>query len=154
VTRGKLVAGFLVAAALVGGVAMYWLQVYAFYDRLPPDTPMFVTPADAGAPVPLAVTGFEGIDATSSPLRFRACFRLVDAGQVAAALPADNPVPLTAPGWFSCFDAAEIGAALAAGTARAVLSEHQIARGVDRIIAVLPDGRAFAWHQLNGTLEN
>ncbi len=153
-TRGRFVAGFLVAATVVAGAAMYWLQVYAFYDRLPPDTPLFVALAGGGAPVALAVRDFEGIDASSSPLRFRACFRLADTAQLAAAQPAADAVPLTAPAWFSCFDAAAIGAALSDGTARAYLSEHEIARGIDRVIAAFPDGRAFAWHQLNGTLED
>ena len=35
------------------------------------------------------------------------------------------------------------------GEALAFLSQHDIASGVDRVVAVYPDGRAFAWHQLN-----
>jgi hypothetical protein len=36
-----------------------------------------------------------------------------------------------------------------AGEALAFLSEPNIHPGVDRVVAVFPDGRAFAWHQLN-----
>lgn len=151
--NGKVIAIGLVAAAVIAGAGMYYLQVYAFYDRLPADTVLHVAPADGGVPRVLAVQDFEGIDATSSPLRFRACFRLADAAQIADAEPVANPLPLIAPGWFSCFDAAALGAALERGEARAFVAEHEIARGVDRVIAVFPDGRAYAWHQLNGTLE-
>ncbi|MFA7433858.1 MAG: DUF6446 family protein [Gemmobacter sp.] len=148
---GKIVVLLLAAAAVIAGVAMYWLQVHAFYDRLPADTPLHVA-TDAG-PRALSLAGFEGIDATSSPLRFRACARLAEPAELDDALPATRPDPLVAPGWFDCFDAAAIGAALIRGEARGYLSRHEIARGVDRVIAVYPDGRAYAWHQLNGTLE-
>jgi hypothetical protein len=66
----------------------------------------------------------------------------------------DNPTPLNAPGWFDCFDAAAIGAALEKGEALAFLAEAEIRPGVDRVVAVFADGRAYAWHQLNGSLEN
>lgn len=146
-----LVIGLL-GTALLAGAAMYWLQVYAFYDRLPETTVLRVT-TDSGVE-PLSVAEFDGIDANSSPLRFRACATLAQPQELQHATPATDPDPLTAPGWFACFDAAEIGAALRRGDATAWLSEREIHRGVDRIIAVYPDGRAFAWHQLNGTLEN
>ena len=32
-----------------------------------------------------------------------------------------------------------------------VLGAADVAPGVDRVVAVFPDGRAFAWNQLNGT---
>jgi hypothetical protein len=57
--------------------------------------------------------------------------------------------PLNAPSWFSCFDAAAIGAALEKGEALAFLSQSDILPQVDRVVAVFPDGRAYAWHQLN-----
>ena len=34
----------------------------------------------------------------------------------------------------------------------AFLSEPDIHPGVDRVVAVFGDGRAYAWHQLNGSL--
>jgi hypothetical protein len=34
------------------------------------------------------------------------------------------------------------------------LSEPEIHPGVDRVVAVFPDGRAFAWHQLNASLSD
>ena len=61
----------------------------------------------------------------------------------------EKPTPLIAPSWFSCFNAKQIGADLENGAAVAFLSEENIHPGVDRVIAVYPDGRAFAWQQLN-----
>jgi hypothetical protein len=132
---------------------MYYLQVHAFYVTLPPDTPLAVTLSAGGERV-LPLSGFAGIDAASSPLRFRACATLDDPAAAEGALPVEAPEPLLAPGWFDCFDARSIALALARGEARAVLSRREVARGVDRVLAIHQDGRVFAWHQLNGTLED
>ena len=59
------------------------------------------------------------------------------------------PEPTIGPGWFDCYDAQKIGEALEAGEALAFLSEHLAHYGMDRVVAVFPDGRAFAWHQIN-----
>ena len=150
--NGKQAASAIVAAGVVAGAAMYWLQVYAFYNRLP-DTTVLRVVTETGQD-PLSLSEFSGIDAESSPLRFRACAKLADPAEITHAQPAENPEPLLAPSWFSCFNAEELGEALNRGEARAYLSETEIHPGVDRVIAVYPDGRAFAWHQLNGTLEN
>ena len=149
---GKIVGSFVVITALVAGVAIYWLQLYAFYDEVSGDgAAISVVNVATGQPEPLVLSNFEGIDATSSPLRFRACF---ETAQRVATLTETyeayaEPTPLTAPGWFECFDAVEIGTALERGEALAFLSQRDIHDGVDRVIAVFPDGRAFAWHQLN-----
>ena len=94
------------------------------------------------------MTDFEGIDSDSSPIRYRACFQ-TDAAIIDDATPASDAVPLTAPGWFDCFDAARIGADLEAGVATALLSRENEPYGIDRIIAIYPDGRAYAWQQIN-----
>jgi hypothetical protein len=150
--NGKFIVLGLAGSAAIAGAAMWYLQVHAFYRPLPETTVLRVT-TETG-PQPLSLSAFHGIDATSSPLRFRACVTLANPQELGSAEPATKPDPLTAPGWFECFDAGAIGTALQQGEAVAYLSEREIARGVDRIIAVYPDGRAFAWHQLNGTLEN
>jgi hypothetical protein len=149
---GKFLVVLMLGCAVIGGGLMYYLQVYAFYEPLPETTVVRVTLPD-GSKQPLSIAEFQGIDAYTSPLRMRACLQLADAGELAQAVPAVKPEPLVAPGWFDCFDAAAIGAALTSGAAKAYVSEHEIARGVDRVIAAYPDGRAFVWHQLNGTLE-
>ena len=66
----------------------------------------------------------------------------------------DKPTPLYGPSWFSCFNADAIGEALERGEALAFMSEHDISPGVDRVVAVFPDGRAYAWHQVNAEMEN
>ena len=55
--------------------------------------------------------------------------------------------------WATCYDADPFGSDLEAGAATALLGRRDITRGVDRVVAIYPDGRAFAWHQVNGTLE-
>ena len=57
--------------------------------------------------------------------------------------------PLNAPSWFPCFDAGKIGDALESGEAVAFLSQANIAPDVDRVVAIFPDGRAFAWQQFH-----
>jgi hypothetical protein len=150
--NGKIVAGGIVLIGLVAGVAMYWLQVYAFYEpaRFTPGAEITLVPIDSDVPEAIVAENVSGIDATSSPLRFRACFTtpLTQATLTETYRIYDAPTPLTAPGWFDCFDAEAIGEALERGEALAFLSQAGVAQGVDRVVAVFPDGRAFAWHQL------
>ncbi len=155
--NGKIVAGGIVLTGLVAGVAMYWLQVYAFYEpaSFTPDAEILLTPIVGTMPEAIVVADVQGIDADSSPLRFRACFTtplslalLTETYQIY-----DAAEPTIAPGWFDCFDAAQIGAALQSGEALAFLGQAAIAPQVDRVVAVFPDGRAYAWHQLQPATE-
>ena len=61
----------------------------------------------------------------------------------------DDAVPLHAPGWFDCFDAEEIGAAIEAGEAISFLALKDVTYGIDRVATILPDGRGFAWTRIN-----
>ncbi|PWR03524.1 histidine kinase [Meridianimarinicoccus roseus] len=149
---GKILAAFIVVTALVAGAGMYYLQVYAFYEDVSArEAVIRLTPRAAGAPEAIGARDISAIDADSSPIRFRACFRSDVPPEVLAenfrAYP--DAEPLTAPGWFDCFDAEEIGTALESGAALAFLGTSDITYGIDRVIAVLPDGRGFAWHQIN-----
>jgi hypothetical protein len=148
---GKAVGILLVALGLIAGGAMYWLQVYAFYHEVRlasdgGDVTIRATRAD-GTIEDIPVVDFHGIDAESSPIRFRACF-VTSAAQNGLAL-YPSAQPLVAPGWFDCFDAAAIGADLEAGRAVAVLGEENVLYGIDRVLALYSDGRAYAWHQIN-----
>ncbi|MCB2137163.1 MAG: histidine kinase [Rhodobacteraceae bacterium] len=151
--NGKYIAGILVVAALLAGAAVYYLQVYAFYDEVEPASAAAVIRLTSvtGAAEPMLTEGFEGIDADSSPLRFRGCFTTPMTLAMLTETYAlyERPTPLIAPNWFTCFDAGRIGDDLASGTALAFLSEKDIHPGVDRVVAVYPDGRAYAWQQLN-----
>jgi len=145
---GKLIAMVIVMFALVAGVAVYWLQEYAYYHEaaFTPGTEILLTPIESDSPEPILAEGITGIDADSSPLRFRACFRTpLSHGMLTETYRAyEGATPLNAPSWFDCFDATEIGAAL----------ENGQAPDVDRVVAVFADGRAFAWHQFRpGALE-
>ncbi len=153
--NGRTAVLSIVIAAGLTAVLVYWLQLYAYYDEvaLAPEgsEEIMLTARDSGVAEPIAVRDFQGIDANSSPLRFRACFR-VDASLAELSrryAVVKEPTPLTGPGWFDCYDAETVGTSLEKGEATAFLSERNIADGVDRVIAVYPDGRAFAWHQLN-----
>lgn len=142
-TAGRLLAAALVLAGLLAGGGMYYLQVWGYYDRLLPAA----TLALAGLPEPVALAAHEGIDSASSPLRRRECLTLAAIPE--GLTPYDGAQPLNAPSWFSCFDAARIGADLAAGRARPVLVEANFRFGFDRVMALYPDGRGFVWQQTN-----
>ena len=140
----------LLLVAVLTGAAIWYLQVYGFYeevDEITGASEMVVTLPD-GATRQVTVEGFRAIDAQSSPIRWRACFTL-DPAQVADAAPYEGATPLNGPNWFKCYSARAMTADLESGAAKAVLGQAEIRPDVDRVIVVYPDGRAFAWHQLN-----
>jgi len=151
--NGKIVAGGIVVTSLIAGGVMYWLQVYAYYSPVifVPGNEIRLTPIIGDVPEAIVVADVQGIDADSSPLRFRACFTtpLTLATLTETYKVYDKAEPTIAPGWFSCFNAGEIADALESGEALAFLSESSVAPQIDRVVAVFPDGRAFAWHQLH-----
>lgn len=157
-TSGRILVSVIVGVTAIFGAALWWFVNYAYYTELD-DIAFIVQRGDGVAfevPLDPAANAVRAIDASSSPLRFRACFTLPPdqaAELIETAFAYDDPVPLGAPGWFDCFDAEAIGTALEAGQASAILIQRDITRGIDRVGALFPDGRAFAWHQLNGTLE-
>lgn len=149
---GKFLGGFIMVSALLAGAALYYLQVYGFYEEVD-------APAEGIMLIPLASTEgevipmerFEAIDADSSPIRYRACFTtpyslalLTETFQMV-----EDVEPRNAPNWFECFDAQAIGEELKAGTALTFLSQKNVHFGVDRIVAVTQDGRGYVWHELN-----
>lgn len=150
---GKLIAGLIVIVSLIGGIAMYYFQVYAYYAPVVAtginDVKM-VTMA-SGMPEPILFDNFEAINADSSPIRYRACFTTTQSQAMMSETyePYEGAEPLTGPAWFACFDAVEIGESLETGDAMAFLGMSNIEFGVDRVVAVLPDGRGFVWHQIN-----
>lgn len=142
----------MVVIALIAGAAMYYLQVYAYYDDVSAQVEnVQLTSVVTNEPEGILFENIKAIDSSSSPLRYRACF---DTGLSLALLTEtfeiyDDAEPRVAPAWFDCFDAVQIGADLEAGTAVAFLGNRDIQYGIDRVIAVYPDGRAYAWHQIN-----
>lgn len=150
--NGKIAAISIVVAGVIAGAALYYLQVYYYYEDVSAEvTSIRLTPIQGDAAEAIPAEGITAIDATSSPIRFRACFTtpLSQAMLTETYRLYDRAEPLTAPGWFSCFDAEAIGTALESGEALAFLGQRDIEYGIDRVVAVFPDGRAFAWHQIN-----
>ncbi|MFY0679423.1 MAG: histidine kinase [Thalassovita sp.] len=150
---GKLIAGFIVVTAVVAGLAMYYLQVYAYYEEVPASgvEDVQLTSLTSGQPEGVLYDSFKAIDSESSPIRYRACFTTtMSQAMLSETYEAyEDAVPLTAPQWFDCFDAREVGAALESGRALAFMGQQNIQYGVDRVVAVMPDGRGFVWHQIN-----
>ena len=145
---GKLVVILILVSALLGGAAMYYLQVFAYYEEVAPvDEITLLGPDDA--PIALPVNGYEGIDADSSPIRFRACFDTEARPDAIEAAPYPGASPRNAPFWFDCFDAEAIAAQMEAGTAQVFTMARNIEFGIDRVVALTEDGRGYIWQEIN-----
>lgn len=150
---GKFVGILIVASALIAGAFLYYVQIYGFYSTISPNpgADVELVSLDTGRSETIIYSDFHAIDADSSPIRYRACFTTTLANSELAAtfVSLENMTPRNGPGWFDCFDAKAIGAALLAGTAQTYLGTKNVSYGVDRVVAVLDDGRGFVWHELN-----
>ena len=148
----RFIIGTMLMIALVAGLALYYLQIYAYYDEIAPEEAAeHLTSVVTGEPELLDPLNYRGIDSTSSPVRYRSCFEvgLSLASLTEAYVLTDHAEPLVAPDWFDCFDAVQIGADLETSTALAFMGTENIQYGIDRIVAIYPDGRAYAWQQIN-----
>lgn len=149
---GRVAVVAILITAVVGGIGLWYTAERAFYEPVvfTPGEEIRLVPLASGQPEAIVVADIQGIDAASSPLKFRACFTtpLSLAMLSETYQPYAGATPLIAPSNFPCFDAAAIGAALERGEALAFLSEPGIRPQVDRVVAVFGDGRAYAWHQL------
>ena len=145
----RLIIGFALGLVLFTG-ALWYFQTYAFYRDLP-EQPLII----GEKTYPLS--DWQGIEATSSPLKLRACFTLSDETVATIAeqhSAGDGAEPLIAPSWFECFDAEMIGRALEAGKATAYALPDPGADGIIAWLAIFPDGRAYKWHQLHPRFAN
>ena len=131
-------AGFMVVFIAV----LWYTQMYAFYHELSPATEITV------AERTIQVSDFQGIDASTSPIKLRTCMRL-DPDDLQGLAPTNHAEPLVAPYWFECFEARTIAKAMEAGEATAYLAASEEFDGSERMIAVYPDGRAYMWRQLS-----
>mgnify|MGYP005993730393 CR=1 FL=1 len=150
--NGKIVGGTILVAGAIAGIALYYLQVYGYYDEAPvPEEGVKLISVVSNEAEPILTDNYRAIDADSSPIRYRACFDT----SLSLAMLSETYVltpeitPRNAPGWFDCFDAAAIGAALEEGSALTFMSEKNIHYGVDRVVAITSDGRGYVWHELN-----
>jgi hypothetical protein len=153
VNAGRVAVSVIVLTAVIGGATLWYTAERAYYEPVAftPGAEIRLVPLTGSQPEAILVDGIEGIDADSSPIKFRACFTtpLSLAMLTETYRPYDKAEPLVAPAAFPCFDAKAIGGALETGEALAFLSEPNITYGVDRVVAVTGDGRGFAWHQIN-----
>ena len=147
---GRIIGVAILLTALIAGVALYYLQIYAYYDEVT-ETEVTLVSLATGEPEVIAADAIRAIDADSSPIRYRACFEtplslamLSESYQLL-----DTATPRNAPAWFDCFDAAAIGAEIEAGTALPFVGAKNVFYGVDRIVAITQDGRGYVWHELN-----
>ncbi|WP_417270279.1 DUF6446 family protein [Celeribacter sp.] len=151
--NGKFIVGGIVLTAIVFGAGLYYSQVYAYYEKLDASAPEATVQLMTfdGVAEDILASDYQGIDADTSPIRYRACFTtpLSTAMMTETFVPYENAEPLIAPSWFECFDAEQIGADLEKGNAVAFLGAQTVHYGVDSVIAVYPDGRAYSWHQIN-----
>ncbi|EAU44173.1 DUF6446 family protein [Salipiger bermudensis] len=149
---GKILGIAIIVTALLFGAGVYYFQVFHYYERVEDDAgQVFLTPLDGGAPEHIPYGDFEGIDATSSPIRFRGCFTTPERPQ---ALDArfehyDGAEPRNAPFWFDCFDAEAIGTLVETGEAHVYTAQRNIEYGIDRVVAVTEDGRGYIWEEIN-----
>ena len=143
----------IVLTALVAGAGLYYSLVYAYYEVLAGDDlpEISLISATTGEAEDIAVSDVQAIDSDSSPIRLRACFETpTPLDELAATYEVyENAVPLNAPGWFSCFDAKQLGAELEDGEAVAFLGTPNINYGIDRIVAITPAGNGYVWNQIN-----
>lgn len=150
---GKFLSILIVGSAVFAGVALYYLQVYHYYEEVVPTgvDDVQLTSLSTDEAEPISYAAFEAIDADSSPIRYRACFTtdLTQAQLGEAYLSYDDAVPLEAPGWFECFSADAVGDGLKNGSARAFMGQRDVIYGIDRVVAIFDDGRGFVWHQIN-----
>ena len=149
---GKIIGIAIMVSALIAGAALYYLQIYGFYQEVDaPADGISLMSLSSGEPESIPLEGYRAIDADSSPIRYRACFTtpyslalLTETFQMV-----EDMTPRNAPGWFDCFDAEAISAELEAGTALTFLSAKNVHFGVDRVVAITDDGRGYVWHELN-----
>ncbi|MEM6941591.1 MAG: DUF6446 family protein [Pseudomonadota bacterium] len=147
---GKILGIIIVLSAIVAGASLYYLQIYGFYEAVAEEEVTLVS-LNTDQPEPIILDSFQAIDAESSPIRYRACFTTSSSLAFLSEnyVLIDEAVPRNAPGWFDCFDAAAIGAEIAAGTAVTFLGGKNVHFGVDRIVAITENGRGYVWHELN-----
>lgn len=149
---GKILALGIVVISLIFGAVVYYSQVYYFYEEVTPTGTgdVMLTTLD-GDRIAIPYADFTGIDADSSPIRYRACFTTPLTLSEAAERfePYKGSEPRNAPDWFECFNAEAIGDLIEAGKARVFTGQHNLEFGIDRVVALTDDGHGYVWHEIN-----
>ncbi|MGB4907106.1 MAG: DUF6446 family protein, partial [Tabrizicola sp.] len=73
---GKLIVGAIVIVAAIAGGVLWYTAERAYYTPVAfqPGAEIRLVPLTSNQPEAIIVDGIEGIDADSSPIKFRACF--------------------------------------------------------------------------------
>ena len=151
--RGKILVVTILLTSFLAGATMYYLQVYGFYAKVNLEQSKGITLVNLSTQKPekIEVVNFQGIDADSSPIRFRACFEVqqnIDFLKEKYMM-LKVAMPRNAPNWFECFNSKRIGKDLTDGLATAFLGRRNLEYGIDRYVVIYPNGRGYAWHELN-----
>ena len=150
---GKFLASVIVICSIVAGGGMYYLQVYAFYDKVVANgsSDVVLTKQSDSTAESIDYSDFQAIDSKSSPIRYRACFQSAKSPAELATVykTIDDAVPLNAPSWFKCFKAKELGPKIKAGEAVSFLALENIVYGIDRVVTILSDGSGYSWNRIN-----
>ena len=109
----------ILLTSVIAGVTMYYLRVYGFYERVNVEEAKGISLVNLSTQEPekIQVANFQGIDANSSPIRFRACFEVNDPIDLLKEkyVMLNSATPRNAPMWFNCFNAGRIGEDLSRG---------------------------------------
>jgi len=74
--NGKVIVAFLVLPAILAGAALYYLQIFSFYEEVVPNgtTDVAIVEKKTELPEVIDYSNFHAITSESSPIRYRACF--------------------------------------------------------------------------------
>ena len=139
---GKLFVLSLLSFTVIFAIVLYYFQVFAFYTKVEGLKSITVLNRT------VQVENYRGIDSSTSGLKLRGCF-LIDPKEFSELPTLSKATPLSAPFWFTCFNHQKIQEAIDAGVATAFLVAENEKDGIDRVVAVFSDGKAFQWRQLN-----
>ena len=123
-------------------LVVYYFQVFTYYNKVDGVDNIIVSGKK------INVTDYIGLDSNVSGLKLRGCFK-VDLKEFEKLKTFEKPTPLSAPFWFRCFDYENIQKSLSNNTARAFIAKENELDGMDRVVAIFPDGRGYQWRQLN-----
>ena len=90
------------------------------------------------------------ISAYSTDAKFyNSCFNVITTiDQLSSKyVKSNNPAPSKPLGNMACYNYDQLKEDIKSGVANSFIGEENIINGIDRIIAVYSDGRAYAWHQ-------
>ncbi|MEM7439159.1 MAG: DUF6446 family protein [Pseudomonadota bacterium] len=139
--NGKVIVSFLIGVSAIAGAGLWYTTNFLYYESVTAETVIL-----QGDQWP--VDDYQGIDAESSPLKLRACFK-VDWDFIPDETHKEVSEPLRAPYWFDCFNAETIAKDIAADAATVHLASKNEPFGFTTYVAQYPDGRAYMWRQIN-----